>query len=226
MKTWNRAVAAVVAAGLVVFTAAAAKAVEPGPLITPAARDQVKNELIARGVTSSLAAQIVADDDSVQAIPMTVETESSGLPLNTDPNALLGASAPADSAPQEAIGQCSGSSRTGTLRAYYKNNFGQRVAYVQLVVPWCYNGTRVTWAASQRTYYIYAIAKPTWTFRNWTDFQQYFYTSSGHANGGVFTSTTGHFDICLLKVGCVTSVDPYLEQRGYYNGTWLYKVRK
>jgi hypothetical protein len=225
--------AAALAAALMGITAASASAVEPGPNITPAARDQVEATLISRGVAPDTAEAIAWDDDAVQSVPMTMTTEVQGdLPPNTTPDeitqALAAAPPSTESAPKAvsaAIGSCSGYYKSGSLFVYNYNNFNAKLAHIKLTLNWCFNNSRVTWASWNREYYVYGLAKATWNFRAWTPVQQYFYVSGGRSNGGVFTSTQAHFDICVLKYGCYMSADPYAEIRGYYNGTWYVKGR-
>lgn len=199
---------------LMVGTVLAAPPAQAGSgALTPTQRTAIYNQLVADGVAPADATAIANDDSQAVLVPMPgtgTETEEVWGKTKNDGGGI-----------PNAIGDCSGSGAWVQRTQYINNTYGQHIAYIRLKTNFSYNGSRVTCAGSTRSHYVYTWALPAVSWKAWEDFTEYFYTSGGHANGGVLTETTGIFALCVAGKGCVLNRYPWAQTRGYYNGTWL-----
>lgn len=188
----------------------------PGNNLTSAQRATVVKALTDSGMDAATAQQ-VASGDQATSVAVGVRTEKSTV-VNRAP-----ATRDAAGATPNAIGSCSGYSGYDTVRSYVQNAIGVSMASIYLQTNWCFNYSRVTYAASYRTYTVYAAGALNMVWEGWQEnpVDQYFYTSGGHINGGVLTYSEGEFGNCILHWGCLNYIHPWTETRNYWNGTSL-----
>ena len=159
-------------------------------------------------------AQQVASSDQATSVAVGTHTER-GTVVNRQPATGAGGVTP------YAIGSCSGSSGYDWVRSYVDNAVGISMASIYLQTNWCFNYSRVTYAASTRSETVYTAGAANMVWEGWTGFDQYFYTSGGHINGGVYTYSQGEFGNCLIHYACLNYIYPWTETRNYWNGTSL-----
>jgi hypothetical protein len=208
------AAAATIAMALLSGSSAAWSA--PGNNLTPDQRATVVKALTSHGMDAATAQQI-ASGDQATSVAVGVRTEKSTV-VNRAP-ATVGA---VEAVPY-AIGTCSGYSGYDTVRSYVQNAIGISMASIFLQTNWCFNYSRVTYAASYRSYTVYAAGALNMVWEGWQEnpVDQYFYTSGGHVNGGVLTYSEGEFGNCLIHYACLNYIQPWTETRNYWNGTSL-----
>ncbi|QGN57220.1 hypothetical protein [Nostocoides sp. HKS02] len=188
----------------------------PGNNLTPGQRAKIVKALTGRGADAATA-QEVASSDQAASVAVGRHTES-GTVVNRHP-----ATGGRGGVVPYALGSCSGYSGYDWVRSYVDNAVGVAMASIYLQTNWCFNYSRVTYAASYRTYTVYAAGSLNMVWEGWAEnpVEQYFYTSGGHVNGGVFTYSEGEFGNCILHYGCLNYIQPWTETRNYWNGTSL-----
>lgn len=188
----------------------------PGNTLTPSQRATVAKALISRGVDARTA-QEFASSDQAASVAVGTHTES-GTVVNRRP-----ATGGTRGVVAYALGSCSGSSGYDWVRSYVDNAVGLSMASIYLQTNWCFNYSRVTYAASTRSFTVYGLGATNMVWEGWAEnpVEQYFYTSGGHINGGVLTYSEGEFGNCLVRVGCLNYIYPWTETRNYWNGTSL-----
>jgi hypothetical protein len=201
---------------LAMMAVAAGPADAEGSLrLTNRQRAEVMRALMQQGLPLDQAARIAADNDSALQVATSVEsTTEVGTPVRIKGlPGRVGA----------ALGTCNAGDYSNhyTVTVYGISPVGIRTFWTKLTTNWCYNKSRVTYAAYTKTAGVYSgTSSLVWFFDHWGESTQYFYTSGGHTNGAVLTQVQANFRLCIAyKFGCIQSANPWIQARVYWNGT-------
>jgi hypothetical protein len=209
----RRRIAGVIAAATVVALSQASMvwAAPSVPALTAGQKATVYRALISRGASAPVARKVSEDPSMARAVGV-----SSG-----SSEAHGGATLPQGTVLPMSVGSsCSGSSGWVSRSQWINNVYGGRIMSASLVTNFCYNGSSVTYAWSSKSESVTSLGSwGGWYFSSWAEFAEGWYSYNNRSNGGVSTVAQADFQQCIIRIGCLGSVQLIMRTYAHYDGT-------
>ncbi len=98
--------------------------------------------------------------------------------------------------------------------------WGNQLASITVRTEFCYNFSTVTYAASTKSFYVFALGSLTMVWQGWASYDEHWYTLTGHIKAGIVSQAQGNFGQCVIEYGCLVSIYPIAATWAHYDGAW------